>query len=178
MHGLSKVQLPPLCDERWFKVLRLFCRVADGLIYSSSVSTHWVSHVFQKLQGDCRCKNEWKWKWSCSVVSDSLRPMGCSPQSSSVHGILQARILEWVAISFSRGSSRPRGRTQVSHIAGRRFNLCATREAKMSKKALLLSFSAHCLGWKCPQEELIHQSVMLGQSRGRWGERVTALALR
>ena len=50
-------------------------------------------------------------------------PMGCSPPGSSVHGILQARILEWVAISFSRGSSRPRDRTQVSHIAGRRFNL-------------------------------------------------------
>ena len=118
-----------------------------------------------------------KWKWSCSVVSDSLRPMDCSPQSSSIHGILQARILEWVAISFSRGSSGPRDRTQVSHIAGRRFNLCATREAKMSKKALLLSFSAHCLGWRYPQEELIRQSVKLGQSRGRWGERVTALAL-
>ena len=49
--------------------------------------------------------------------------------SSSVHGILQARILEWVAISYSRGSSPPRDRTQVSHIAGRRFNLCTTREA-------------------------------------------------
>ena len=52
-----------------------------------------------------------------------------SPPGSSVHGILQARILEWVAISFSRGSSRPRDQTQVSHIAGRRFNLWATREA-------------------------------------------------
>ena len=68
-------------------------------------------------------------KWSRSVVSDSLRPVDCSPPSSSVHGILQARILEWVAISFSRGSSRPRDWTQVSHIAGRRFNLWATREA-------------------------------------------------
>ena len=68
-------------------------------------------------------------KWSRSVVSDSLRPVDCSPPSSSVHGSLQARILEWVAISFSRGSSRPRDWTQVSHIAGRRFNLCATREA-------------------------------------------------
>jgi len=38
---------------------------------------------------------------------------------SSVHGILQGRILEWVAIPFSRGSSRPRDRTWVSHIAGR-----------------------------------------------------------
>ena len=45
-------------------------------------------------------------------------PMDCSPQGSSVHGILQARILKWVAISFSRGSSRPRDLTQVSHIVG------------------------------------------------------------
>ena len=47
--------------------------------------------------------------------------MDCSPPGSSVHGILQARILEWGAISFPRGSSRPRDRTQVSHTAGRRF---------------------------------------------------------
>ena len=73
--------------------------------------------------------NLWKWKWSRSVMSDSLRPVDCSPPSSSVHGILQARILEWLAISFSRGSSWPRDQTQFSHIAGRRFNLCTTREA-------------------------------------------------
>ena len=41
---------------------------------------------------------------------------------SSVHGIFQARVLEWVAISFSRGSSQPRDRTRVSSIAGRHFN--------------------------------------------------------
>ena len=51
----------------------------------------------------------------------------CSPPGFSVFGILQARILEWVAISFSRGSSQSRDRTHVSHIAGRRFNLCTTR---------------------------------------------------
>ena len=73
--------------------------------------------------------NMWKWKWSLSVVSNSLWPVDYSPPSSSVHGILQARILGWVAISFSRGSSWPRDRTQVSHIAGRHFNLCTTREA-------------------------------------------------
>ena len=54
-------------------------------------------------------------------------PVGCSPTGSSVHGILQARILEWVAISFSRGSSWPRDQTQVSHTAGRHFNLWASR---------------------------------------------------
>ena len=71
----------------------------------------------------------WKWKWSRSVVSDSLPPVDCSLPGSSVYGILQARVLEWVAISFSRGSSRPRDRTLVSRTAGRRFNLWATREA-------------------------------------------------
>ena len=47
--------------------------------------------------------------------------MDCSLPGSSIHGIFQARVLEWVAISFSRGSSRLRDWTQVSHIAGRRF---------------------------------------------------------
>ena len=48
-------------------------------------------------------------------------PMDCSPPSSSVHGIFQARILEWVAVPFSRGSSRPRDQTLVSFIEGRFF---------------------------------------------------------
>ena len=48
-------------------------------------------------------------------------PVDCSPPGSSVRGILQARILEWVAISFSRGSSQPRDRTWVCYIAGRLF---------------------------------------------------------
>ena len=42
-----------------------------------------------------------KWNWSRSVMFDSLPPMDCSLPGSSIHGILQARILEWVAISFS-----------------------------------------------------------------------------
>ena len=46
-------------------------------------------------------------------------PMDCSLPGSSIHGIFQTRVLEWVAISFSRGSSRPRDQTQVSLIAGR-----------------------------------------------------------
>ena len=50
-------------------------------------------------------------------------PTDSSPPGSSVHGILQARIQEWVTISFSRGSSWPRDQTRVSRIGGRRFNL-------------------------------------------------------
>ena len=50
-------------------------------------------------------------------------PMDCSLPGSSVHGIFQARILEWVATSFSRRSSQPRDRTQVSHVVGRCFTI-------------------------------------------------------
>ena len=56
-------------------------------------------------------------------------PMDCSPPGSLVHGILQAWILEWVAIPFSRGSSLPRDRTQASCTVRRRFTVWATREA-------------------------------------------------
>ena len=61
---------------------------------------------------------------SCPTLCD---PVDCNLLGFSVHGLLQARILEWIGISFSRGSSRPRDRTWVSHIGGRRFNLWATR---------------------------------------------------
>ena len=50
------------------------------------------------------CESE-KWKWSRSVVSNSSDPMDCSPPGSSVHGIFQARVLEWGAIAFSAGNS-------------------------------------------------------------------------
>ena len=60
-------------------------------------------------------------------------PMDCSLPGSSVYRILQSGILEWVAISSFRGSSLPRGRTCVSHIAGRFFTIWATREAEEDK---------------------------------------------
>ena len=56
----------------------------------------------------------------CPTLCD---PMGCIPLGSSIHGILQARILEWVAIPFSRGSSQPRDGTHLSYIAGRFFTV-------------------------------------------------------
>ena len=57
---------------------------------------------------------------SCPTLCD---PMNCSLPGSSIHGIFQAGVLEWIAISFSRGSSRPGDRTQVSRIAGRCFTI-------------------------------------------------------
>ena len=64
---------------------------------------------------------------SCPTLCN---PMDCSPPGSSLHGISQARILEWVAVSFSRGFSWPRGQTQVSCTVGRLFMDWPTREAQ------------------------------------------------
>ena len=58
----------------------------------------------------------------------------CDPMDYTVHRILQAQILEWVAFPFSRGSPQPKDRTQVSHIAGRFFTSWATREAQQYNK--------------------------------------------
>ena len=63
------------------------------------------------------------------VKAAQLCPTLCDPMDYTVHGILQARILEWVAFSFARGSSQPRDRTQVSLIAGGVFTSWAPREA-------------------------------------------------
>ena len=103
------------------------------------------------------------WKWACAVETPEFKgqvyssflcftfvihkvkvkslscvrlcnPMDCSLPGSSIHEILQARILEWIVIAFSRRSSRPRDQTRVSLIAGRRFTIWATREALSSIK--------------------------------------------
>ena len=57
---------------------------------------------------------------SCTTLCD---PMDCSLPGSSVHGIFQAIVLEWIAISFSRGSSQPRVQTQLFRIVDRRFTV-------------------------------------------------------
>ena len=74
-------------------------------------------------QATVRARMHAKW---CPTLCD---PMNCSPPGSSVHGILQARILEQVAMPSSRGPSRTRDRTHVSYISGVFFTTSATWEA-------------------------------------------------
>ena len=78
-----------------------------------------------------------RWSENLSVVSL------CDPMDYTVHGILQARILEWVAVPFSRGSSQPRDQIQVSHIAGGFFTSQATR------KAIVLQHTYHQIFCMC-----------------------------
>ena len=90
---------------------------------------------------------------SCPTLCD---PMNCRIQRSSDHGIFQARVLEWVAISFSRGSSWPRDRTQVSSIAGRHFTVWATREAPRDFPG-----KSTGVGWDCYYVSNVSQKLSL-----------------
>ena len=126
----------------------------------------------EKDKGSCMHYHESEKKWqlvtqSCLTLCD---PMDCSPPGSSVHEILQARIMEWVAISFSRGSSQPRHRTRVSCIAGRLFTIWVTREESLNIKIKILSevsqtqkdkyhmMSLLCGIWKRGANELIYKT--------------------
>ena len=79
--------------------------------------------------------------WFLNVVAQLhltfCNPMNCSPPGSTVHEILQARILEWIAIPFSRVFSQPRDQTEVSHSAGRFFTIWANRKPVLSKSSIL-----------------------------------------
>ena len=88
------------------------------LIFSSGY------HLFKNVEWSASCSVVCVYVHTCAQPCPTLcDPVDCSPPGSSVHGILQARILEWVAISFCRGSSRPRDRRQVSCIAGGFFSV-------------------------------------------------------
>ena len=81
--------------------------------------------------------------WVCLTLCD---PKDCNPPGSSVHGISGGRILEWVAISFSKGSSWPRDRTLISCIAGRFFT---TEPPGKPNVPLLLLLSRFSRVWLC-----------------------------
>ena len=100
----------------------------------------------------------WPWtkKWQAarfmrSEVSQSCltlcNPMDCTLTGSSVHGIFQVTVLEWLAISFSRASSWPRFWTRVFHFAGSRFTLWATRKARWGLQKIQL-LNQSCSGMK------------------------------
>ena len=85
--------------------------------------------------------------WPTKSISEVLQlcptlwdPMDCSPPGSSVHGIFQTRVLEWGAISFSRGSSWLRDWTQVSRTAGQLSTVWDTESVRGSKWLLLFKY--------------------------------------
>ena len=93
--------------------------------------------------------------------------MDCSPPGFSIRGILQARVLEWVAISFSRGSSRTRDRTWDSHIVGRRFTVSATREILLNYP--FKNFFIYIFVWLCWVLVVPHKIFSCGMRPLCWG---------
>ena len=99
---------------------------------TTHLSCIWVK-ILDRFQGSPCLEGEVT--QSCPTLCN---PMDCSLPGSSTHGIFQARILEWVAISFSRRSSQPRDLTQVSCIVSRHFTVWATREVGLHALQRLL----------------------------------------
>ena len=108
------------------------------LIYNT-VNIKNITHILKALVIFESLKESWDEQICETLLSRHERhaefrltlcnPMDCSLSGSSVHGILQARMLEWVSIPFSRRSSQPRDQTQVSCIAAKFFTVWATRES-------------------------------------------------
>ena len=123
-----------LTDVKWYFIVVLF----RFHFFNDSD----VKHFFMCLLAICMSSEKVKVK-SCPTLCD---PMDCSLPGSSVHGIFQATILEWAAISFSRGSSQPRDRTWVSHIVGRCFYHLSHQGRKVywSPVPILIVFFSHC----------------------------------
>ena len=92
-------------------------------------------HPWDKKKRERESDRENEVTQSCSTLCNLV---DCSPQGSSVHGVFQARVLEWGAISYSRGSSWPRDRTQVSWIAGRCFTLWAPGKPSLPELSIIL----------------------------------------
>ena len=110
----------------------------------------------------------------CPTLWDS---MDCSLPGSSVHGILQARTLEWVAIPVSRGSSQPRDQTWVSYTEDRFFTVWATRRAQFSP----LSFSQHWwtlkVTYKCEMPVLLFRFHFVNLSETANDEQIPHLCV-
>ena len=106
---IAKTWKQPRCPstDEWIRKLYIYTMEYYSAIKRNafeSVLMRWMNWE-PLIQSEVNQKEKYKyvrkWNWSRSVVSDSLRPVDCSLPGSSLHGILQARVLEWVAISFS-----------------------------------------------------------------------------
>ena len=122
----------PADFKRWWRFC-LACRLLPRLVYLSAL----IGFNFVLVLLFLSSYSFFLLKVKVKVAQSSLTL--CNPMDYTVHGILQARILDWVAFHFSRGSSQPRDQTQVSCIAGGFFTSWTTREA-----LLLIEVNASC----------------------------------
>ena len=141
-HLLLSFPVAGFAEDLIFWALVAFCKLSifnsDSLRVFTDIYCKQSIHVYV-----CCCGLVAK---ACLTLCD---PVDCSPPGSSVHGILQARVLEWGAISFSRGPSRPRDRTQSAVLAGTLWSqlgrpLCVLA-ADLTEDLILSVLVAFCL---------------------------------
>ena len=132
MTSLVRSFIFPLSNQKQFHLSKCFAIYSEvytitGLVLNQLCIESWVFHFSIELCFFLVLSRK-KVKVLVTQSHPALcEPMDYSPPGFSVHGIFQARILEWVAISFSRRSSWPRDLTWISFIAGRFFTVWATR---------------------------------------------------
>ena len=122
--------------------LSLFC-IAGEFLTAEPPGKPLSFPDFSKTQTESRMVTvNYCWSDITQSCPTLCNPVDCSLPGSSDHGIFQARVLEWVAISFSRGSSQPRDRTQVFCIASRLFTVWATLEAQTWTPSLRIIYGS------------------------------------
>ena len=135
-----KVLLFPRRKDQFCCEVGHFWRKKKCLQYGIQLIFHFVHIIKERISSLNKIETKFGLNTitqMCVLVAQSClalcNPMDCSPPGSSVHGILQARMLEWVAISFSRGSPWPRDGTRVSWISGRLFTIWDNTDTKEKK---------------------------------------------
>ena len=141
-----------LTRVRWYLIVVL---ISVSLIINDVDIFSWSTDIFILYQAGClRAHNLVQSLVLWMKVTQSCLTL-CNPMDNTVHGILRARILEWVACPFSRGSSQPRDQTQVSCIAGRFFTSWASRLLFFSLTKFLWDSSRWLYGSK------VHSCLLL-----------------
>ena len=130
--------------------------------HSASYSSLWSRLLMQRSAQET-ITVQVKWNEVAKSCPTLCNPIGCSLPGSSVHGIFQAIVLEWIAISFSRGSSQPRDRTRVSLIVDRRFTVWASLSPKtwvcFQTYHLFILNGVHLIGFFLPEFPPLLQGV-------------------
>ena len=123
------------------------------MLYITEEDTYFIFGTYHHMQLHSSLHICTTYKSEVTFCQTLCDPMDCNLSGFSDHGIFQAKILEWVAIFFSRGSSRPRGWTRVSCIADRRFTIWATRETQVKEK---VKVAQSCLTLCDPMDYKVH----------------------
>ena len=165
-----------LLSLAWDEGHRPHGRISRGKRQNTAAQTRFLFQTCEFNKGSLgeltfrKERNKEKESEVAQLCPTLCNPMDCNLSGSSVHGIIQASILEWVAISFSRTSSQPRDWTQVSCIVSRCFPIWATREVQsLGRGASLPTRSGKAICWAADRQAHSQEKwAVVGNLGRRW----------